>query len=111
VYSFPTVGGTVVQNVEVVATKNATRITERRLLERNDRRDVGLDLADEVRTYAAAPRTDDVPVLRDDRAPVDRLLDPMVGQRYVLQETNETRARVAAPDAPARPPDDRRVPG
>jgi spermidine synthase len=111
VYSFPTVGGTVVQNVEVVATKNATRITERRLLARNDRRDVGLDLADEVRTYAAAPRTDDVPVLRDDRAPVDRLLDPMVGQRYVLQETNETRARVAAPDAPARPPDDRRVPG
>ncbi|MFP4218306.1 MAG: hypothetical protein ACLFR6_05650 [Salinarchaeum sp.] len=31
--------------------------------------------------------SDDVPLLRDDRAPVDRLLDPMVGQQYVIDET------------------------
>jgi len=27
-------------------------------------------------------------MLRDDHAPVDSLLDPMVGQRYVVEETD-----------------------
>ncbi|MFB9824768.1 spermidine synthase [Halobaculum roseum] len=88
VYSFPTAGGGVVQNIELVATKNDTRLSEERLLARNERRDIGIDLEAEIRTYADAPPTDDVPVLRDDRAPVDSLLDPMVGQRYVIQESN-----------------------
>jgi spermidine synthase len=104
VYGFPTVGGGVVQNIEVVATKEGTRLTEAELLARNERRDVGIDLRAEVRDYAAPPPTDDVPVLRDDRAPVDSLLDPMVGQRYVVQESSENAtatASVAAPDPPA----------
>jgi spermidine synthase len=90
VYSFPTVGGPAIQNIEVVATKDDALVTEDQLLARNDRRDVGLNLTTEVRTYADPPPTDDVPVLRDDRAPVDSLLDPMVGQRYVVQEANES---------------------
>lgn len=90
VYSFPTTGGVVVQNIEIVATKNETRVAEAQLLDRNDRRDVGIDLEDEIRTYRDPPKTDDVPVLRDDHAPVDSLLDPMVGQRYVIQKTNES---------------------
>ncbi|UIO99498.1 fused MFS/spermidine synthase [Halobaculum sp. CBA1158] len=90
-YAFPTVGGSVVQNIEVIATKNDTRIGEAELLARNDRRDIGIDLDDEIETYADPPPTDDVPVLRDDRAPVDSLLDPMVGQRYVIQEANDDR--------------------
>ncbi|SFR52154.1 spermidine synthase [Halogeometricum limi] len=104
VYAFPTVGGTVVQNVEVVATKNATRLTEAELLARNARRDVGIDLEREIRNYRDPPRTDDVPLLRDDRAPVDSLLDPMMGQRYVLQEseTNDSTS-TAEPAATARP--------
>ncbi|WP_277555093.1 spermidine synthase [Halobaculum limi] len=99
VYGFPTLGGPVVQNVEVVATKNGTRLSEATLLDRNARRDIGIGLDEEIRTLAPPPRTDDVPRLRDDRAPVDSLLDPMVGQRYVIQETNESNS----PPANARP--------
>lgn len=113
VYSFPTVGGGVVQNIEVIATRNGTRLTEAELRARNERRDIGIDLRTEVRDYAAAPPTDDVPVLRDDRAPVDSLLDPMVGQRYVIQEPNGTAtptpatARLARPTARTRALPDR----
>jgi spermidine synthase len=110
-YSFPTVGGGVVQNIEIVAIKNDTRLTEGELLARNERRAIGIDLSSEIRTYAPAPSTDDVPVLRDDRAPVDSLLDPMVGQRYVIQESkapsatdgsgsrDETDGRIVEPDS------------
>jgi len=91
VYTFPTVDANVVQNVEVVATKDLNRLSERELLARNEARDIGIDLASEVRYYREPPRTENVPVLRDDRAPVDSLLDPMVGQRYVVSETDENR--------------------
>jgi spermidine synthase len=87
VYSFTTAGGNVVQNVEVVATKRETRLSTRTLRRRNARRDVGIDLAAEIDSYRPPPPTDDVPVLRDDRAPVDALLDPMVGRRYVVQRS------------------------
>jgi spermidine synthase len=87
VYGFPTVGGPVVQNVEVIATKRATRITERQLRRRNARRDVGIDLSGEIATYRSRETTGDVPVLRDDRAPVDSLLDPVIGRRYVVEQT------------------------
>jgi len=88
VYTFPTAEGSVVQNVEVVATKRSERFTTAELQRRNARRNVGIDLADEIETSRSPPPTDDVPVLRDDRAPVDSLLDPMVGQRYVIQRTD-----------------------
>ncbi|AXG04985.1 spermidine synthase [Haloplanus rubicundus] len=101
VYTFPTARGSVVQNVEVVATKRDERFTVAELKARNEARNVGIDLADEIEMYRPPPRTDDVPVLRDDRAPVDALLDPMVGQRYVIQRTDvngsETAARAARP--------------
>jgi spermidine synthase len=103
VYTFPTARGSVVQNVEVVATKRDERFTVEELKERNEARRVGIDLADEIETYRPPPRTDDVPVLRDDRAPVDALLDPMVGQRYVIQRTDvngsapETATRAVRP--------------
>ena len=103
VYGFPTVGGSAVQNVEVVATKDGTRLTEAELLARNERREVGIDLRAEVRTYAPPPRTDDVPVLRDDRAPVDSLLDPTVGQRYVVQESGANTTATAGVPPPVSP--------
>jgi spermidine synthase len=92
VYSFPTTGGVVVQNIELVATRNATLLTREELYARNERRDVGVDLRAEIATYRTDVPTDDVPVLRDDRAPVDSLLDPMVGMRYVVEQStpNET---------------------
>ena len=88
VYSFPTVGGVVVQNIEVVATKQDTRLTQAELQTRNRERDIGLDLSTQLASYRTDERTGDVPVLRDDKAPVDSLLDPMVGQRYVVEETD-----------------------
>ena len=92
VYGFPTAGGPVVQNVEIVATKQEALVTESELRARNDRRDVGVDLSDELDSYRREEPTDDVPVLRDDRAPVDALLDGMVGQRYVRVRANESGA-------------------
>jgi spermidine synthase len=101
VYSFPTVGGAVVQNVEVIATKNDTRVSEETLLARNDQRDIGIDLASEIRNYREPPGTTDVPVLTDDYAPVDSLLDPMVGQQYVIQETNKSTDAATNDSTPA----------
>jgi len=109
VYSFPTAGGLVVQNIELVATKSATPVTESQLRARNERREIGIDLAEAVGHYRRAPTGDDVPVLTDDHAPVDSLLDPMVGQRYVVTEANasadENGTAAAAVEAAARPAD------
>ena len=104
IYTFPTAEGSVVQNVEVVATKRDERFTPAELRRRNEARDIGIDLREEIEMYRPPPPTDDVPVLRDDRAPVDALLDPMVGQRYVIQRTDtngsETAARAVRPADP-----------
>ena len=101
VYGFPTAGGPVVQNVEVVATKQDALVTEAELQARNDRRDIGVDLSDELDSYRREEPTDDVPVLRDDRAPVDALLDGMVGQRYVRVRANESADGTGADGADA----------
>ena len=87
VYGFSTAGPGVVQNIEVVATKNPDVVSQAELRERNRDRDIGIDLGSEIENYRGEEPTDDVPILRDDYAPVDSLLDPMVGQRYVIQET------------------------
>ena len=105
VYSFPTHRGVVVQNIEVVATKNETLVTQATLRERNARRDIGIDLRSELDAYRNAENTSGVPVLRDDRAPVDSLLDPMSGQRYVVDQTvdrnNSTSRRTNAAEPAA----------
>jgi len=103
VYTFPTAGPAVVQNVELVATKNETRVTESTLRERNERRDVGVDLESEVGNYRAEEDPGDAPVLRDDYAPVDSLLDPMAGQRYVIEQTNGTEGAEATSESLAAP--------
>ncbi len=102
VYSFPTAGGPVVQNTEVVATKRDGLRTHAELQARNERRDIGIDLSEELDSYRRDEPTDDVPVLRDDRAPVDSLLDGMTGQRYVQVRANESDDGVARADDPER---------
>jgi spermidine synthase len=99
VYSFRTSRADVVQNIAVVASKNATRITQAELRARNERRDVGIDLSDAIDTYSASAKTDDVPVLRDDRAPVDSLLDSMAGRRYVVEENRTGNGSTTTPTA------------
>jgi spermidine synthase len=88
-YTFPAVGGSAVQNVELIATKNPDRVTEETLERRNREREIGIDLRDAIENYQEPPPVDDVPVLRDDRAPVDSLLEPTIGQRYVVEQTTE----------------------
>jgi len=89
VYAFPTGDTAFLQNVELVAT-NGDGVTREELVERargrTDR--VGLNLTDEAGRYRGPEDvpTDGVPVLRDDSAPVERLLDPQLGRRYVPAE-------------------------
>ena len=101
VYSFPTAGGPVVQNIEIVATKNGQTLTSAELQARNDRRDIGFDLAGDLDSYRTDEPTDDVPILRDDRAPVDSLLDNAVGQRYVRVRANDSNGTMENADATA----------
>ncbi|MFC7046858.1 spermidine synthase [Halobacteriaceae archaeon GCM10025711] len=91
VYSFPTSDTPFLKNIELVATKQSGVVTRAELRERNAERDIGIDLSAEVEQYTAASEvpTDDVPVLTDDRAPVDKLLDPQLGRRYVLERSED----------------------
>ncbi|SEH46575.1 Spermidine synthase [Halopenitus malekzadehii] len=106
VYSFPTAGGGVIQNIEMVATKNATVVTEETLRERNERRDIGIDLSAEIGDYRTEENVGDAPVLRDDYAPVDSLLDPMVGQRYVIDEAGSVENASAGSEGDGGDPED-----
>jgi len=101
VYAFPTSETGLVQNIELVATKDDARLTEAELRRRAAARDVGADLSRAVGFYRADVRTDDVPVLRDGRAPVERLLDPMAGKAYVVEGTNGTASASASASASA----------
>lgn len=82
VYYYPTRDTDLVQNIELVATKQ-NRLTEDQLVQR-DENYARKDLREEIKS-SLEPDTSDVPILRDDYAPVDRLLDPLIGQKYVLE--------------------------
>ena len=101
-YAFTTSDAGVVQNIEIVATKRETNFSERELRRLNDRRQVGIDLGEAVSGYQGSVPTGDVPVLRDDRAPVDRLLDPMLGSRYVIESAGNETANANGANASAR---------
>lgn len=93
VYAFPTARTHALQNIEIVATKGRD-FTRAELRERavHRRGYVGLDLRDEVARYVRAREvpTGDVPVLTDDYAPVNRLLDENAGKRYVITGYNRS---------------------
>ncbi|WP_252698264.1 spermidine synthase [Natronosalvus vescus] len=90
VYSFRTSDAPAVQNIQLIATKDEMRLSAADLERRNQDRTLPIDLTDEIDNAMAEPATDDVPVLKDDRAAVDALLDPMLGQQYVIEETDTT---------------------
>jgi spermidine synthase len=108
VYAFPTSDTELLQNIELLAIKSEAGYTEAELrqLARAQEDRVGLDLTVEVSQYLNASdiETDDVPVLTDDYAPVDQLLDPQLGRRYVVSRNNTTAALapVARPAVLAR---------
>jgi spermidine synthase len=90
VYAFPTEQSTAVQNVELIATVSDERVSQADLRQRHRRRDVGVDLSTAISHYRGRLDTDGVPVLRDDHAPVGRLLRSNVGREYEVDRTNET---------------------
>lgn len=86
VYAVPTTDGGSVQNVELVATKSADRIDRETLRERAAERDVGVALGDAVDRWRTDLPTGGVPTLTDDRGDGLRLLDPLAGSKYVIEE-------------------------
>lgn len=81
-YYFPTQNTELAQNIELIGTKD-DRITEKGLINRNKKYNT-YNLSDEIRNLKQ-PETGEVPVLTDDYAPVDTLLEPLIGKRYVLK--------------------------
>jgi spermidine synthase len=94
VYSFPTSDSGSLQNIELVASKGAQNLTAAEFERRNEEREIGIDLADEIDFYRGSVSVDDAPLLRDDYAPVDSLLARQVDMEYVVERTdgNVTRA-------------------
>ncbi|MHC3439110.1 spermidine synthase [Natrialbaceae archaeon A-gly3] len=88
VHAFRTSDSNAIQNIQLLATKNDERLTREDLHERNAALEGSPDMEDEIDHYLEDVDTSGVPVLKDDRAPVDDLLDPMVGQRYVIEESD-----------------------
>lgn len=88
VYSFTTSNTGFVQNIELIATKNKTRINKTQLQKLNKQKNIGINLTEEINFYqnTGKIKTTDVPVLKDDKAPVSQLLDPMLGQKYIIEE-------------------------
>jgi spermidine synthase len=97
VYAFPTSDTPFLQNIELVATKREDGFTRAELRRLDDEREVGVDLSGAISRYRAAEdvRTGDVPVLRDDRAPVDGLIDAQLGRRYVIARGDRNDTPVA----------------
>ncbi|MFB6297609.1 MAG: spermidine synthase [Salinirussus sp.] len=90
VYSFPTTRTSGLQNIELVATKNDTRLTAAELAARNRSRDIGIDLSGAIRNYRATVAVGEAPLLRDGDAPVDSLLAGQVDRQYVIERSNAT---------------------
>lgn len=78
-YFFPTSDTSLAQNIEIVASKG-DRISEEGLETRAENFE-GLNLSDEVGNLESL-RTGGAPVLRDDYAPVEELMNPLIGAQY-----------------------------
>jgi len=91
VYVFPTrkyIPSIYTDNVILIGTKSKNKLSEEKLLEiaaTNER--VKINLQDFIKNYLDEDvRTGDVPVLTDDYAPVNKLLNPIKGRPYVTEE-------------------------
>lgn len=105
VYAFPTADTPYTQNVELVATKKQDGFTQAELRRLNAEKNVGVPLSDAIDRYQSSEdvKTDDVPVLRDEYAPVDSLLADQVGEKYVVVKTNQTANNTTTPNAAIAP--------
>ncbi|MDY6774751.1 MAG: fused MFS/spermidine synthase [Halobacteria archaeon] len=89
-YAFRTSETDRVQNIEIVATKRSDRLSESELRSLSRKRDVGVNLSEEIRGYIhdVDANTSETPVLYDERAPVSRLLDPAISKKYVVEPSS-----------------------
>lgn len=83
VQAFKTTDSSFAQNIEVIAWKDGEELSTTEWQQRNRQRDIGINLSEQIGYRIETIPTDDVPLLRDGKAPVDRLLDPLLGQEYV----------------------------
>ncbi|PSP85236.1 spermidine synthase [Halobacteriales archaeon QS_1_68_17] len=91
VYVFPvTYGENVVTNIQLIAAKDPDRVSQSTLAEHNRRRNVDINLSEEITHYETDVETGDVPVLRDDHAPVDQLTSPLIGRRLDVEQHEAT---------------------
>ncbi len=81
VYYFPTSKTAYAQNIEIIASKQ-TRLTEEKLLELNEEYR-GKNLSEEIKKIQEID-TEDAQILTDDYAPVEKLLNPLIGRKYVV---------------------------
>lgn len=86
VYSFTTSRTPFNQNIELIASKNPEKLSQQQLWERNQNRGIGIDLEYAITFYQEDVDTSGVDVLTDDKAPVDKLMEPMIGEEYVIEE-------------------------
>lgn len=80
-YFFPTTETNLAQNIELIASKQP-ELTKEELLERAESYE-RKNLTDKVRNLQQID-AEDATLLTDDYAPVDRLLNPLIGQEYVV---------------------------
>lgn len=80
-YYFPTRDTSYAQNIEIIASKNP-RISQEQLLERNSEF-AYRNLSSEIKNMEEID-TEGAQILTDDYAPVERLLNPLVGRKYVV---------------------------
>ena len=85
VYAFTTSETDFLQNVILIGTKDGRRLSRAELRRRNRQREIGVNLSAEIDHMRTGVDPGDVPVLRDEKAPVERLMDPMYGRKYVIE--------------------------
>jgi len=77
-----------IQNVVVIGTKSKDEFSTERLLEiASGNNKVKIDLSEFINNLLDKEiKTNDVPILTDDYAPVNNLLNPVIGVPYVIEE-------------------------
>jgi spermidine synthase len=80
-YYFRTKDSSSVQNIQIIGSKS-NKLSKKRLIKRN--RDFKLrNLSSQIENLDEV-KTSDAQVLTDDYAPVDKLLNPLIGRKYVV---------------------------
>jgi len=81
-YYFPTSNTRLAQNIEIIGSKNE-KMTEKELKE-NNKAYRNMNLSSEIEKLEK-PETEGLTILKDDYAPVDSLLEPLIGKKYVVE--------------------------